>query len=204
MAGRYEYKGQVFTIPQVNAELEKIAEGFDEALMRTRQLPNQMETELDMNGNRVINVGTPVYPGDLARLEDITAIIETGFPPQDGNAGGVLTTNGTSVYWNPTEGVYTDYTETDVELVYTKEAGNMNLYKVGTADATYTIDESSFSGGERIKIVKSNIVGSLTINTTSNQLAPDNTKDVSSLIPSGFAGTVDMFYTSGVWNLRVY
>lgn len=56
----------------LNSNFDKIEEAFDNTLSRDGSGPNFMETELDMNSNRIINLPEPVEPTDAVRLQDIT------------------------------------------------------------------------------------------------------------------------------------
>lgn len=50
---------------------ERLEEAFDNTLSRDGTGPNQMEAPLDLNGHRIINLGTPLERTDVARLQDI-------------------------------------------------------------------------------------------------------------------------------------
>lgn len=85
-------------INENNATLEA---ALDNTLSRDGTAPNAMGAVLDMNSNRVINVGSPVNPNDAARLADITGLVtvSTALPSQTGNSGKYITTNGSSLAW---------------------------------------------------------------------------------------------------------
>lgn len=69
---RYTPTGTVRSIPALNAELEKISEAFDGTLSREGDVPNQMEADLDMNGNEILNVVTdPNNPDSLVSRKDV-------------------------------------------------------------------------------------------------------------------------------------
>lgn len=57
---------------KLNENFEALRLAFDNTLSRDGSTPNQMLAPLDMNSERVINVGTPVNPTDAVRLQDIT------------------------------------------------------------------------------------------------------------------------------------
>lgn len=66
-----------------------------------------MTGDIDLNGNRLLNVGPPVNPTDVVRLVDLDTgglDIEDLVPSQTGNAGRFLQTDGTSVLWTPAPG----------------------------------------------------------------------------------------------------
>lgn len=56
----------------LNTDFEIIEEGFERTLDRFGGPGNQMESELDMNSHRIINLPAPQLPGDPVRVEDIT------------------------------------------------------------------------------------------------------------------------------------
>lgn len=69
---RYVKSGDVVRVPQINSELERIQEAFQDVLDRTGESPNQMEAPLDMNGNEILNVVTdPNNPSSLVSREDV-------------------------------------------------------------------------------------------------------------------------------------
>lgn len=84
---RYIKSGTVTTVPQINAELEKIAQAQEEFISRQGKSPNEMKEILDMNDNRLINVGKPITNNDVPRLRDINEIIDTRINVAVGNDG---------------------------------------------------------------------------------------------------------------------
>lgn len=75
----------------VNEELVKIAEAFENTLSRDGTTPNQMQSDLDMNGFRVLNVPAPVNDSDLVRLSDLdpeaSSIIQQASDARDAAEG---------------------------------------------------------------------------------------------------------------------
>jgi hypothetical protein len=67
---RYTTSGDVSTIPEINAELEKIALSQVEFVTRNAEAPNAMNASLDMNGNRLINLPAPLTPLEPLRFID--------------------------------------------------------------------------------------------------------------------------------------
>jgi hypothetical protein len=55
-----------------NSNADKIEEAFQNTVSRDGSSPNQMEAVLDMNSNRIINLGAPKDPTDAVRLQDVT------------------------------------------------------------------------------------------------------------------------------------
>lgn len=68
---RYTTSGTVTTVQQINAELEKIADSQTDFVTRSGKEPNEFLSDLDMNGNKIINTGEPTGPNDLVRLQDL-------------------------------------------------------------------------------------------------------------------------------------
>lgn len=60
----------------LNMNLQKIQKAINDTLSRTGVVPNQMEQVLDMNGNRIVNVGKAVEPTDVVTKQDIQDIID--------------------------------------------------------------------------------------------------------------------------------
>jgi len=73
---RYITSGTKTKIPTLNAELEKIATSQADFLSRVGEAPNQMESNLDMNNNRILNLPKPVAPTDVVRLQDLEDLEE--------------------------------------------------------------------------------------------------------------------------------
>jgi len=95
--------GSGYNLPQVvNANNQATEAALENTLSRDGTAPNEMLASLDMNSNRIINLGSPVNNTDAARLVDVTglvSIVNITAPSQTGNAGKSLTTNGTNVAW---------------------------------------------------------------------------------------------------------
>lgn len=68
---RYTKTGTPNTIGQLNSELDNIATAINDTLSRKGDSPNQLETDLDMNSNRILNLPTPINESEAARLKDI-------------------------------------------------------------------------------------------------------------------------------------
>lgn len=111
---------------QIETNLTNIQTAITDSLSRKAgDLPNAMETQLDMNSNRVINLPSPASSSDAARWIDVTAATNvTGIvaPSQSGNSGKFLSTDGTSAIWQ------------DVTAQYPTQTGNAN--KPLTTDGT--------------------------------------------------------------------
>jgi hypothetical protein len=69
---RYTKTGTPNTIGQINAELDLIALAIDDTFSRVGDVPNQLETSLDMNSNHIINLPIPSLFSDPVRLVDIS------------------------------------------------------------------------------------------------------------------------------------
>lgn len=70
---RYTPTGNVVTVPAINAELEKISEAIEDTLSRKGGGTNQVETDIDLNGNRLLNLPAPQNSNDPVRLKDLSA-----------------------------------------------------------------------------------------------------------------------------------
>lgn len=79
---RYITSGTKTKISTLNAELEKIATSQADFLSRVGEAPNQMESDLDMNNNRILNLPKPVAPTDVVRLKDLLS--ENAIIPLEG------------------------------------------------------------------------------------------------------------------------
>ena len=68
---RYIKSGDVARVPEINAELEKIATAQQDFVTRSGESPNEMLNTLDMNNNRITNLPAPVSGNDAARFADV-------------------------------------------------------------------------------------------------------------------------------------
>jgi hypothetical protein len=68
---RYIKSGTVNTVQEINSELERIQAAQVEFLARDGQSPNAMQSTIDMNGNRIINLPSPVSLQEPLRLQDL-------------------------------------------------------------------------------------------------------------------------------------
>jgi hypothetical protein len=87
---------------RINANNDLIEAAIEKTLSRDGTTPNQMESDLDMNGYHIKNLGSPVSATDAARLVDITGLITlTGIPIPSlvGNANKLLFTDGSGIFW---------------------------------------------------------------------------------------------------------
>lgn len=88
----------------VNANNDRVEAALENTLSRDGSTPNTMGASLDMNSNRVINVGSPQSGTDAARWADVTSAlaISTALPSQTGNADRAIYTDGSALAWRKT------------------------------------------------------------------------------------------------------
>ena len=68
---RYIKSGTVNTVQEINSELERIQASQVDFLARDGQAPNAMQSTIDMNGSRIINLPSPVSLQEPLRLQDL-------------------------------------------------------------------------------------------------------------------------------------
>ena len=120
--------------------------------------PNNMETNLDMNSNRIQNLPSPVNDNEPARWIDVkngVVGISEAVPGFTGNNGAALSTNGTSFVFKPFLTHFDSVADmvSDTDLIvgqkvvtngyYTPGDGGWNAYEI-VAAATGTDDGGSF------------------------------------------------------------
>lgn len=59
------------SVTTLNNNFTKIAQAFENTLSRNGASPNHMLTSMDMNSNKIYNLGAPVNPNDAARYQDV-------------------------------------------------------------------------------------------------------------------------------------
>lgn len=60
----------------INSELVKIEDAFKDVLDRQGEDPNYMDTDLDMNSHRILNLPAPVHSQEPVRLGDVKPFID--------------------------------------------------------------------------------------------------------------------------------
>lgn len=91
-------KNDSTTTDELNTNFTRLADQIDKQLSRDGSTPNQMESVLDMNSNKISNLAKPKNSSDAARKKDID---DTGdLPAQDGEAGNFLKSDGSTATWN--------------------------------------------------------------------------------------------------------
>lgn len=120
----------VNTLQGINTELTKIQEAFNDALSRTNTQTNFMDTDLDMNNERILNLPEPVSDIEPVRVKDVTAIASAaqgakitrdsseGFPPTTGYVAG------TELKFTDTYKEYTLLPSSDGDLMWVED-GNV-------------------------------------------------------------------------------
>lgn len=141
---------------KINANNDRLEAAIDNTLSRDGSTPNQMEAPIDMNSNRIINVGAPQGANDAARYSDIAGLVDiTGVvaPSQTGNSGRYLGTDGTLASWsNPP--VYIARTAAEISAgitptSYSYEPGDVRRYGAvgdGVTDDTAAISAAASTG----------------------------------------------------------
>lgn len=64
------------SIQQLNSNFQKIVDAFDNTVSRDGSTPNNMESELDMDSNRIINVSNSIHSKDAVNLSQLQAIVD--------------------------------------------------------------------------------------------------------------------------------
>ncbi len=72
----------------INTNNDTIEAAFENTLSRDGSTPNEMASDLDMNGNQILNLPAPVDPTDPVRLSDLQDAIEAGGGSGGGGGGG--------------------------------------------------------------------------------------------------------------------
>lgn len=74
----------------INENSRKIVEAFEDILSRSGKAPNEMQSSMDMNGNRILNLPEPVEPTEPMRRMDALLLQITGPTGPAGPATGVI------------------------------------------------------------------------------------------------------------------
>ncbi len=65
-------------VSTVNSNNTIVENAIENTLSRDGSTPNQMEANIDMNSNRIVNVGAPVFSTDVLRVADLPKWTEVG------------------------------------------------------------------------------------------------------------------------------
>lgn len=71
-------QNQTSALTIINNNFEAVADKIDTLVSRDGDTPNQMESNLDMNSNRITNLPAPTNVNEPARLQDIIDIVSEG------------------------------------------------------------------------------------------------------------------------------
>lgn len=149
-------ESQTSFLETLNANLRAIADAINNKLDRTDNDENTMGVTLDMNSQRITNIGPPVSSSDAARWIDLYSVSEiTGYvvPALAGNSGRVLTNDGMTLSWSATiTGLQPDLNLSDLTNV-SEARGHLGLgtaavYNVGATGSNIPVlsSPSTWSG----------------------------------------------------------
>lgn len=162
----------------VNTNSATIVTAFDNTLSRDGTSPNQMNAQLDMNGNRLLNLAQPISAGEPLRLQDASILNGGGTVqsiPAGGTTGQVLTKTSNTDYVANWQGI---------SLAGTLAAGS-NITLTGSSPTTIaTVTTPTFTTINGNTLTAG--TGTLTLNNKT--LATNN-----SLTLAGTDGTVMTF-----------
>jgi hypothetical protein len=86
-------QNQTSALNKINSNFTVLADKIDTLLSRDGDTPNQMESVLDMNSNRIINLPVPENTTEPVRLAEIQTLVSGGIP--EGSIDGDRITVGT-------------------------------------------------------------------------------------------------------------
>lgn len=95
-------EAQASAIQTLNANAAAIETALENTLSRDGTSPNQMTAPLDMNDERVVNLGAPVNGTDAARLIDLSTALSVDarlVPSMTGNEDKILSNDGDVLVW---------------------------------------------------------------------------------------------------------
>jgi hypothetical protein len=119
-----------------NSNADKIEEAFQNTLSRDGSSPNFMEANLDMNSNRIINLGAPVNASDAVRLQDVIDL---------GNGELTIGTNWSDIVDKPDTFPPSVHSHTSSDIADFGEAvqDQIGAHVVGGTNITVTYDDVS-------------------------------------------------------------
>jgi hypothetical protein len=96
-------ENQTSAIQVLNDNFGRISEALENTLSRDGLTPNFMDSPLDMNSERIVNLPAPSSASEPARFVDVTNALAldglVGIPTLAGNSNKLLGTDGTLLVW---------------------------------------------------------------------------------------------------------
>src|SRR5688572_10490483 len=74
-------------LDRINTNFDTVVEVSDTFLSRTGEQPNSMEADIDMDGNRILNLPAPNSEFEPLRLADVDPLVTTGIVGPQGPQG---------------------------------------------------------------------------------------------------------------------
>lgn len=78
-----------YNLQKINDNFEKIEDNINDTSLQSTGGNNVLAQEIDMNGQRILNLPAPTEPTDVVRLQDLTDGIPVT-PPSEGSSGFVV------------------------------------------------------------------------------------------------------------------
>lgn len=158
-----------YNLQIINNNFDKIEQEFqDKVLYRNNPTgePNALETDIDANGKRIINLPAPASDSEPVRLQDLTAVVEgrgvaslVTFEPYKSSVDEYVTVveNIAALrVFDPADSMYVQ-----TKGYHTAQDGGAGMYYYDAADTTTPEDAGSVivaNGGERWKLITSGVV----------------------------------------------
>lgn len=96
-------ESQTSAVQTLDDNFNRLATAIENTVSRDGTTPNAMSADFDMNGKRILNVGTPVSSTDAVRFIDIysgVTLTDHPIPNPSGNTGKLLgTADGITISW---------------------------------------------------------------------------------------------------------
>ncbi len=164
---------------RLNENFDKIREALENTVSRDGSVPNQMEAALDMNSNRVVNVGAPIEPNDAVRLVDLEGVT--------GGSGAALDAEAIRDILAATL-----VAGTNVEIVENDGADTIVISATGGAtldtEAVRDIIGTTLLAGSNVNIIVDDVANTVSVSCTMDQEVIRDT--VASFIVAGSNVTV--------------
>jgi len=194
-------ENQTSAIQVLNENFGRIEDALENTLSRNGAGPNQLSANLDFNGNRGTNLGTPIAGTDAARLIDLQDVVGVSVlvvPSLAGNSNKVLSTdNSVLVFKDPA----TFAGVGDMKLVNALAGINQTTARTNLGLGTMAVEAASDYGKMNVNITRTGGLtqtGQLVLNGVADHVlisSPDNLSDGS----LGYRGipqeTKDVAYT---------